>query len=136
MKLRRLEAMINQNYLRFYRVLRAIPKSAALRSIQVLLMAMPRLKDVATLDETTWYPVVSSLAHTIEDQTALKDLAYLHRDLPIFLLYGQHDRLIMVKNLKAVSQRHKNTQLIAMPTSHELNHKSIRPIIRAVSQEG
>jgi hypothetical protein len=96
--------------------------------------ALPRLVGSTYLDEETWYPAVSSLAHTIELQTALADLDKIPGDLKITLIYGRLDQLVLSRNLKLVKKNHPSTKLVPIVTYHEISPKTVRPIVRAVKQ--
>lgn len=131
---RKFESTLDKGFLVFYRAMRALPKSAAIRSAKALMRALPRLVGSTYLDEETWYPAVSSLAHTIELQTALADLDKIPGDLKITLIYGRLDQLVLSRNLKLVKKNHPSTKLVPIVTYHEISPKTVRPIVRAVKQ--
>lgn len=128
----RFEAVLDRGFLRFYQVMRALPKSAAIRSARAIMKALPRIAGTAYLDDETWYPAVSSLAHTIEQQTALADIKKIPANIPLTLIYGRLDQLVLTSNLKLVKKNRPSTRLVPIMAYHELGEKSVRPIIRAI----
>ena len=82
----RLELLIDQGYLAFYKILRNAPRDLVIRSAANVLKHARTLSVQAKLDQATWYPVVSSLKSTIEEQDTLQDIAHLPSQLPVEVL--------------------------------------------------
>lgn len=131
---KKFEASLDKGFLVFYKAMRALPKSAAIMSSRALMRIMPRLNGSTYLDEETWYPAVSSLAHTIEEQTALVDLESIPAELPITMIYGRLDQFVLTSNLRLVKKKRPTTKLVPVVSYHEISHKTVRPVVRAVSQ--
>lgn len=131
---KKFEATLDKGFLVFYRAMRALPKPAAIRSARAITRALPRIAGTAYLDDDTWYPAVSSLAHTIELQTALADIEKMPSSINLTLIYGRVDQLVLARNLKLIQKNRPGTKLVPIVSYHELSPKSIRPIVRAVKQ--
>lgn len=129
---KRLEGLIDAGYLMFYRALRATPRHWAVRSAKALMRRSPSLVGQATLDESTWYPVVSSLQNSVELQTASADIASLEEDLPVTVLYGTLDQLVLANNLKKAFLGRPHTRIMRVLVPHELTPRYCRAVVRAV----
>lgn len=129
---KRLEGLIDAGYLMFYRALRAAPRHWAVRSAKALLRRSPSLVGQATLDESTWYPVVSSLQNSVELQTASTDIASLDEDLPVTVLYGTLDQLVLANNLKKAFLGRPHTRIMRVLVPHELTPRYCRAVVRAI----
>ncbi len=129
---KKLEGLIDAGYLMFYRALRATPRRWAIRSAKALMRRSPSLVGQAVLDESTWYPVVSSLQNTVEMQTVGGDIAALDESLPITLLYGTLDQLVLANNLKKAFLGRPHTRIIRVLVPHELTARYCRAIVRAI----
>ncbi|MCC7543346.1 alpha/beta fold hydrolase [bacterium] len=131
----RLENLIDKGYLTFYKVLRNAPRDLIIRSARALVSHMPTLNMQARLDEQNWYPVVSSLKHTIEEQTTTHDIKSLPNDLPIEVLYGSLDQVVLANNLKKAFIERPRTRLTRVNSSHEIRPKMYQAIVRAIIRE-
>lgn len=130
----RLELMIDQGYLTFYKVLRNAPRNFVIRSAKTLLEHMRTLSVQATLDEATWYPVVSSLKCTIEEQTTLEDIERLRKDLPAEILYGSLDQVVLASNLKHAFADRPHTHITRVTAPHEIKPRMYHAIVRAITR--
>lgn len=128
----RLEGLIDAGYLMFYRALRSAPKPWAIRSAQALVRHSPSLVGQAMLDEASWYPVASSLSRTIEKQKTRQEVRALPAELPITVLYGTRDHLVIAQNLKTAFLGRAHTRIMRAPVPHELTPRHCRTIIRAI----
>lgn len=133
-KPRMLEGFLDSSYLRVYRTMRRLSAKQAMRAANMIAKNTPRLIGQFHLDEHTWYPFVSSLAYTIEEQAVGKDLKQVPARVPIRVLYGSLDNLVISGNLKQAFKDRKHTKLIRMRTSHELSEESARIISRTVQE--
>jgi len=129
---KRLEGLVDVGYLMFYRALRTTPRRWAIRSAKALMRRSPSLVGQASLDESTWYPVVSSLQNTVELQTASADIAALDERLPITVLYGTLDQLVLASNLKKAFLGRPHTRIMRVLVPHELTPRYCRAIVRAI----
>jgi cis-3-alkyl-4-acyloxetan-2-one decarboxylase len=73
------------------------------------------------LDENTWLPFKKSLTNSIENQYTLVELQHLQ--LPIVIIYGQHDILILSKYYTALAKQNPNIQVIKVAAMHEITPK-------------
>lgn len=131
---KKFESLLDKGILVFYRAMRALPKSTAIRSAAALMRALPRIAGTAILNDKTWYPAVSSLAHTIELQTVLTDMEKIPDQLPVTLIHGRLDQFVLSSNLKLVKKNRPSAKLVPIVTYHEISSKTTRPIVRAVKQ--
>jgi pimeloyl-ACP methyl ester carboxylesterase len=129
---KRLEGFLDAGYLRFYRALRAVPKQWSIRSAQALVRLTPSLTGQAMVDEATWYPVASSLQYTIERQTALAEILELDERLPITVLYGTLDNLVLATNLKRAFLGRPHTRIMRAIVPHELNARHCKAVVKAI----
>lgn len=127
-----LEGLIDAGYLMFYRALRATPRRWAIRSAKALVRHSPGLVGQATLNESTWYPVVSSLRNSIELQTTSTDIGNLNASLPITVLYGTLDQLVLANNLKKAFLGRPHTRVMRVMAPHELTPHYCRAVTRAI----
>lgn len=131
-KKKRLEGLVDVGYLLFYRALRALPQPWAIRSAKALMRRSPKLVNQVALNESTWYPVVSSLHNTIELQATKKEIANLDKSLPVTVLYGTLDQLVLASNLKKAFLGRPHTRVMRALASHELTPRYCRMIVRAI----
>lgn len=68
------------------------------------------------LDQATWYSFCQSLEHTIERQTTTAELETLK--LPVDVIYGQLDGLILQPNLKALIRNRTSFHLHSVRAGH------------------
>lgn len=132
---KRFEGLLDASYLRFYQVLRTAPKSLVIRSANRLVKLMPSIDEQTIISEETWYPVVSSLQNTIEKHTIPADIAALREDLPVTLIYGSIDNLVITANLKQAFADRPNTRFVRIFSGHEVTHSMTRAIVEAVEHE-
>jgi cis-3-alkyl-4-acyloxetan-2-one decarboxylase len=128
----RLEGLVDAGYLMFYRALRTTPRRWAVRSAKALMRRSPSLVGQASLDETTWYPVVSSLQNTVELQTVSDDIKFLDPSLPVTVVYGTVDQLVLANNLKKAFLGRPHTRIMRVLAPHELTPRYCRAIVRAI----
>lgn len=119
----------NNLYLRVYRNLRR-RQNLMLRSAKVL-SALNLRKFGFTLDQATWYSFCQSLENTIEKQSTSRELPRLR--MPINLLYGQFDGLIIQPNLQALIQERPEITCRVLPCSHLITKQYARAIRRAIT---
>ncbi len=131
---RRFEALLDSGYLRFYRALRALPKGVVVRSAHRLVRMMPTIEEQAIINEHTWYPAVSSLANTIEQHTILEDVARLQPELPVTVISGRLDHLVIGANLKLAFAHRTDVQFVRIMSGHEVTKPFTREVIRAVRE--
>lgn len=126
------EGLLDASYLRFYRALRAAPKSLVIRSANRLVKLMPTIDEQTIISEETWYPVVSSLQNTIERHSIVHDIAALPEDLAVTVIYGSLDNLVITSNLKQAFAGREKTVFVRVFSGHEVTSTMNRAIIRAV----
>lgn len=130
----RLELMIDQGYLTFYKVLRNAPRNFVIQSAKTLLEHMRTLSVQATLDEATWYPVVSSLKCTIEEQATLDDIRHLRKNTPVEVLYGSLDQVVLASNLKHAFAGRPHTHITRVIAPHEIKPRMYHAIVQAITR--
>lgn len=129
---RRLEGFLDAGYLRFYQALRALPRDWTIRSAKALVKISPSLTKQAMIDDATWYPVASSLEYTIEQQVALHEIKLLEETLPITLVYGTLDNLVISANIKRAFLGRPHTRIMRALVPHELTPRYCRAVIKAI----
>jgi len=134
-RLKRFEGMVDGVYLRFYQALRSAPQSWTIRSAQGLIKRLPGLVGQASLSAETWYPVASSLKSTIEDQITTQEIAELSETLPIDVIYGALDQLVLSSNLVRTFGERPNVRLRRVLTAHEISPIYIRAVVRAITHD-
>jgi len=111
-------------YLRVYRSLRE-SQDLTLRGAKVFSRLSLRNYGF-TLDQATWYSFCQSLENTIEHQRTHLELPRIH--VPINLLYGQFDELIIQPKLQALTQARPEITLRTLPCSHLITKVYARAI--------
>ncbi|MEI7819150.1 MAG: alpha/beta hydrolase [bacterium] len=129
----KLETMLDSAYLSFYRALRSAPKQWVIRSAKSLDKHFPSLIGQTTVDDSTWYPLVSSLKYTIEDQPTQRDIDQLSPKLPIDVLYGSLDQLVLASNLKQAFSSHSTIRITKMFAAHEINPRITQAVVKAIT---
>jgi pimeloyl-ACP methyl ester carboxylesterase len=71
---------------------------------------------------------MKSLEACIENQSSLQDVTKL--SIPIDIIYGNIDLLLVKRNLKYVAKKNKNVRLHSVPSGHEINTFFMRKIIK------
>lgn len=99
-------------YIRFYSFLRSRP-SAVLKSGRYL-----RLNKGMRIDEQTLPAYIKSLESGIENQDSYTHLQKLK--VPVDIMYGQLDILLVTKNLKTIAGNNKNITLHSVAAGHEV----------------
>jgi len=133
-KPRLLEGFLDNSYLSVYRAMRKLNVEQAVRAAKVIIKTAPWLAGQLTLTQDTWYPFVSSLAYTIEEQSVAKDLKRIPTSTPITVLYGTLDNLVISANLRQAFRKRKNTKLQRMLARHELAAESSLIITKAIHE--
>ena len=111
-------------YLRVYRTLRE-RENLTLRGAKVF--SNLSLRNFGfTLDQATWFSFCQSLENTIENQRTQLELPQLH--MPIDLLYGQFDGLIIQPNLQTLVRLNPDMTLRTLPCSHLITKVYARAI--------
>lgn len=100
-------------YIRFYSFLRSRP-SAVLKSGRYL-----RLNKGMKIDEQTLPAYIKSLESGIENQDSYARLQKLK--VPVDIMYGRLDILLITNNLKAVAKQNKNIKLHTVAAGHEVS---------------
>jgi hypothetical protein len=126
--------MIDTAYLRFYRTLRAMPRSLAIRSARALIKHSPSLDGQVVLDKHTWYPIASSLKMTVEEQNTTAQIAGLPAVLPITVIYGSADRLVVMANIRRAFAAQPHTRFVPVACGHELRPEFIRAARYAIDE--
>ena len=130
----RLEGYLDAVYLTFYRGIRKLPPDSTIKSAQAIVKRMPQVFGSATLSEHNWYPIVSSLANTIENQDLISDIQKLPANLPIKVLYGLLDNLVIATNIKNVFSKRQNSRIVKMSAGHEMTKIVVAQTIKAIQQ--
>lgn len=129
---KRFEGMLDAGYLAYYTALRHAPKRWTMNSANRLKQAFPIIDDQMRLDDETWYPIVSSLQNTIEDQSVLTDIRHLPTSLPVTALYGSLDILVINSNIKRAFEARPKTEIVRVLSGHEISQRFVRATIRSV----
>lgn len=82
------------------------------------------------LDETTVEPYLAALEYSIIEQTSMKDIQNL--DIPIRIIYGRLDPVVVTTNLKVLAQNSYNISLHPVTALHEVTSPYIPKIVAAV----
>ncbi len=130
----RLELLIDQGYLTFYKMLRNAPRDLVIRSAANILKHARTLNTQARLDDATWYPVASSLKCTIEEQATLADIRSLRPELPIEVLYGTLDQVVLASNLKQAFKDRPLTHITRVIGPHEIKPRMFHAIVQAITR--
>ncbi len=99
-------------YIRFYKLLRSRP-STLLKGSRYL-----RLNKGMKIDEQTLPAYIKSLESGIENQDSYKRLQKLK--MPVDIMYGLLDVLLITKNLKTAASNNKNIKLHSVAAGHEV----------------
>jgi pimeloyl-ACP methyl ester carboxylesterase len=104
----------NNAYFRLYKMIVNNPKTT-LRAAKLATAGFSGFK----LNSQTWVPFKSSLVNTIVDQTTLQDMQKIN--LPIQIIYGVFDLLVMPKNYQRLSKEMTNLKITKVRAGHILN---------------
>ena len=126
------EGFIDSSYLAFYRALRRLTPKQAARTAQAIMRTAPQLVGQFAVTTDTWYPIVSSLSETIERQTVAADIKHIPAKLPIQIIYGAMDNLVITSNLRHTFKRRPNTVFKRVLASHEMNAASVTAIVKTI----
>ncbi len=99
-------------YIKFYQLLRSRP-STVLKGSRYL-----RLNKGMKIDEQTLPAYIKSLESGIENQDSYKRLQKLK--VPVDIIYGRLDILLISKNLKTAASHNKNITLHSVAAGHEV----------------
>lgn len=116
-------------YLRLYQLLRT--HRASTTQIMQLAAKYLHLATSVKLTETTWLAFSRSLEFSIERQTTLLDAKHLQ--LPIHILYGSHDLLIIKKYLRELATKNPHAHLKRIYAGHEINKNYAHEIARTIN---
>lgn len=128
------DTVIDRAYLSIYRALRRVPKRVAVRSADMVKRRIPAVLGVNRLDEHTWYPIVSTLRSTIEQQAVSRDVDRWGSRIPAAVFYGSLDHLVIAKNVRAVFARRSGVHLERLVAPHELTKTYLRHIAAAIRE--
>lgn len=114
---RNLRGKMEESPDRFFRIAKTATKAKiASRSLQ--------------LDETTVRPYIQALEASIIEQTSMNDIKTLN--IPINIIYGRLDPLVIPVNLKIIAQNRFNVDLTPITALHEVSAPYIPKIVAAV----
>lgn len=130
----RLELLVDQGYLAFYKLLRSAPRDIVIRGAKNVLKHARTLSVQAKLDEATWYPVASSLQCTIEQQSTIEDIQALPAKLPVDVLYGTLDQVVLSSNLKSAFKDRPRTHITRVIAPHEIKPRMFHEIVKAITR--
>lgn len=74
---------------------------------------------------------MGALEASIINQTSLEDATQLKK--PVTIIAGRFDPVVIKRNLKTLAMRNKRVKLITVTAGHEVTHRFIPPIIRAIN---
>ncbi len=131
-KPRLMEGLIDSSYLAFYRTLRRLTPDQASRAVQAIMRTAPQLIGQFAVTTDTWYPIVSSLAETVEKQTVASDLKCISTKIPIRIIYGTMDNLVIASNLRQAFKQRPNTTIKRVLASHEMNAASVTALTKTI----
>lgn len=120
-------------YLALYKYSRGKPELA--KKLASLIRRARLMGEHFVIDDMTLPAIASSLEMSIENQDALRDAERL--DLPIHILYGQFDPLVIKHHLKELGKDNANITLKMVPTvAHEIyNNRLYERAVVAKVQE-
>lgn len=127
-----LDGLIDGAYLAVYRTLRRIPKRVVVRSADFIERRAPKLLGTNRMDEHTWYPIVSTLRYTIEQQTTSQDIQQWSTQLPVQVFCGKLDHLVMTANVERAFALRPQTQLHKLTAPHSLTSRYVSALSQSV----
>ena len=106
----------NNAYFNIYQAIAARPDETLKNASRVVKITG---KDTSfRLDKETWLPFQNSLINSIENQTTFNDIKSLK--LPITIIYGRFDILVLSKYYKLLQKNHKNISVYKINGHHEI----------------
>lgn len=87
----------------------------------------------AVESETDFVPLASSLQSSIIEQNSYNDIKRL--DLPIDIIYGLLDPLVINKNLQEIARSKDNIKLIKIPASHDVTNVVSKIVLSTIDQK-
>lgn len=113
-------------YIRFYQMLRSRP-STVLKGGRYL-----RMNKGMQIDEQTLPAYIKSLESGIENQDSYKRLQKLK--MPVDIMYGRLDILLISKNLKTAASNNKNIKLHSIAAGHEVTGIYQTKLVKLINQ--
>jgi len=83
-----------------------------------------------TLEDEDMYPFMGALEASILNQSAFDDIARL--TLPIHIIHGRFDALMVPKYLKRLTTTHDNITIQNIAAAHQISRPFIAPVTKAV----
>lgn len=87
----------------------------------------------AVESETDFVPLASSLRDSIIKQNSFNDIQQL--DLPIDIIYGSFDPLVIGKNLREIAEPKPNVKVSKIVASHDVVGAMISRVLKTVAQQ-
>lgn len=109
-----------------YDLIRRLPQTITLRFLKVIKKITPSLIGNNEFNKHTWYPIISSIEHTVQRQAFAGDLLAISEKILINVYYGTLDHLVIKTYLKEITTRHANIYLqkITAPHAFTQNYQS------------
>ncbi len=96
--------VIDSAYRRAYSYIGRLPRAQSLKTLEKIQQNMPRLIGKNVFNEHTWYPIMSSLKYTVQNQSIHADIAKINPEVPITILYGSFDHLVISKRVQQLTR--------------------------------
>jgi pimeloyl-ACP methyl ester carboxylesterase len=110
--------VIDTAYRRAYTYIERLPKAQSLKTIEKVQQNMPRLIGKNVFNEHTWHPIMSSLRHTVQNQSIHTDIVNIDPKIPITILYGSLDHLVIRKRVEQLARLNPTTNIKRVLAPH------------------
>lgn len=126
--------LLDRSYQTLYQALERLPKQPTLRLITSLQRRAPWLMGENRLCEKTWYPVLSSLIHTVQNQSFASDIRQLDHCIKLHILYGALDHLVINRRIQEVVSIRQQTHLQRVLAPHAITNQYVQAISRNIEE--
>ena len=110
--------LIDTTYRRAYTYIRRLPKAQSLKALEKVQKHMPRLIGKNVINGQTWHPIMSSLRHTVQNQSIHADIQKIDTEIPIAILYGSLDHLVIGKRVHQLARMKPQTTIKKVRAPH------------------
>ncbi|MDQ5944045.1 MAG: hypothetical protein QG658_111 [Patescibacteria group bacterium] len=125
-------ARLDNAYFSLYNLVKRLPQPATLRFIQIVQQSFPALIGNNEYNDQTWHPIMSTVAHTVQQQSFVSDLSSIPSAVQINILHGSLDHLVIKSRLRKAIASRPHTTLHKVFAPHALTRNYVNAIERAL----
>lgn len=111
-----------------YNIIQKLPPNQTLQLLSKIQKISPALIGNNHYNNQTWQPIMSTIANTVQEQNFARDLMLIPENIPVNILYGSFDHVVIKAHIKTVAKSCPMVRLQKVHAPHSLNKNYINSI--------